>query len=96
MGVDQARGGGPSAQVDDPGLFPHQRDDLGVAAEAQDPAVPDRQGLCHMTVRIEGLDPAIEEDQIGDQGRTSDPRVERIRACRSGPDGPRGQQDQPE
>ena len=88
VGVDQARRRRAAAQVDDPGLPPHQGGDLGVRAEAEDPSVAHRQGLDDVTAGVEGLDPSVEQDEVrglprvvkdGEQGQ----RPACARRCRS-------------
>ena len=97
MGVDQARRRRTAAQVDDPGLTPHQGRDLGVRAETDDPSVAHRQGLDEVTAGIEGLDPSVQQDEVrglprvvenGEQGQ----RPARARRCRSQQQRPRAGQ----
>ncbi|MNI05938.1 hypothetical protein D3C73_589050 [compost metagenome] len=65
MGIDKARDQGLALQVDHPGFAISQREDVALAAQRQDPAIPDGQRMRRRRRIIDGNDIATEINGLG-------------------------------
>ena len=86
VGVAEARGHRPSAQLDDPAGRPDMRLDRRVAADRDDPAVADGQGARPAPGWVHGGQPAAEEDEVGGTAWLIGPSAGRV-ATRQGASG---------
>jgi hypothetical protein len=69
VAIEEARGYGISARVDDPGVAVSQCADLCVIADGTEAAILDRQRLHSRCIGIARVDVPIDDDEIGSGDR---------------------------